>query len=215
MGVELKVCGLTRAEDVLEAARLGARYAGVVFAGGPRQLSPARAAEILGGVPAGVRRIGVFGAADPATIAAQAAEAGLDGVQLHGDPEPGMVERVRRRFDGLIWAVLRVEGDVPPSLEALAAAADAVVLDARVPGGLGGSGVAFDWARAARALEGRRPPRLVVAGGLTPENVARAVGALAPDVVDVSSGVESAPGAKDHARMRAFVGALAAPGAVR
>ena len=217
MSVEVKFCGLTRGADALEAARLGAAYAGVVLAGGPRRVTPSRAAELLAALPRTVRRIGVFGAAPAAEIAAAARVAGLDGVQLHGDPSAGDVAAVRRSFDGIVWAVVRVGAALPAALEgvdALAAAADGIVLDTKVDGRLGGSGVAFDWAAAARALEGRRPRRLVVAGGLTPENVAAAVAALAPDVVDVSSGVESAPGVKDHARMRAFVGALGAHGAV-
>lgn len=213
MSVEVKFCGLTRAVDAVEAARLGASYVGVVFAGGPRLVAPAAASTIFAGVPARVRRIGVFGRSGPGAIADVAAAAGLDGVQLHGDPEAADVEAVRRRFGGIVWAVVRVESSLPARLDDLAAVADAIVLDARVAGALGGTGERFDWGRIARRLEGRRPARLVVAGGLTPENVSDAVALLAPEVVDVSSGVESAPGEKDHARMRAFVGALAAPGA--
>jgi phosphoribosylanthranilate isomerase len=83
---------------------------------------------------------------------------------------------------------------------------DGVLIDALVPGVLGGTGVAVNWAAMARALDrGQRPPRLVLAGGLTPENVAHACRLVAPDVVDVSSGVESAPGIKDHGKMRAFL----------
>ena len=212
MPVEVKFCGLTRAADALEAARLGASYVGVILAGGPRLVSPGAAAALLAGVPDGVRRIGVFGRSSAASIAEQASAAGLDGVQLHGDPAAADVEDVRRCFGGTVWAVVRVESTLPVGFDALAAAADAIVLDARVEGRLGGTGARFDWSRVARHLEGRRPERLVVAGGLTPENVAEAVAVFAPDVVDVSSGVESAPGEKDHARMRAFVGALAAPG---
>lgn len=214
MSAEVKFCGLTRADDAIEAARLGASYAGVVFASGPRLVTPAAASAILAGVPRTVRRIGVFGRSSAASIAEQATEAGLDGVQLHGDPTAADVSELRRCFDGTVWAVVRVETHLPERFDELAASADAVVLDAMVAGRLGGSGIAFDWSGVARELDGRRPARLVVAGGLTPENVARAVSLLAPDVVDVSSGVESAPGQKDHARMRAFVGAVAAPGMV-
>jgi phosphoribosylanthranilate isomerase len=213
VAVEVKFCGITRAPDAVEAARLGASYVGVVFAGGPRLVTPSSASTIFAGVPRGVRRIGVFGRTSAQAIAEQADGAGLDGVQLHGDPEAADVEAMRRRFGGTVWTVVRIASTLPPGFDALAASADAVVLDARVAGALGGTGARFDWRGIARLLEGRRPARLVVAGGLTPENVADAVALLAPDVVDVSSGVESAPGEKDHARMRAFVGALAAPGA--
>jgi phosphoribosylanthranilate isomerase len=211
--VEVKFCGLTRSADAVEAARLGASYVGVVFAGGPRLVSPSSASTIFAGIPRGVRRIGVFGRTSAPTIAELANAAGLDGVQLHGDPQASEVEAMRRCFGGTVWAVVRLASSLPPRFDALAASADAIVLDARVPGALGGTGSRFDWGAIARPLEGRRPARLVVAGGLTPENVAEAVAILAPDVVDVSSGVESSPGEKDHARMRAFVGALAAPGA--
>jgi phosphoribosylanthranilate isomerase len=213
VGVEIKFCGLTRPVDVAEAVRLGADYVGVVLAAGPRRLTAEAAAALLAEVPAGVRRVGVFGPAPAAAVAGAAALAALDVVQLHGDPTAAEVDEVRRRFEGEVWGVVRVDGALPPDFDRLAASADAVVLDARVPGVLGGGGVALDWGRAARELEGRRGGRVVLAGGLTPENVALAVAAFGPDAVDVSSGVESAPGVKDHARMRAFVGAARAPGA--
>jgi phosphoribosylanthranilate isomerase len=212
VSVEVKFCGLTRSVDVGEAVALGASYVGVVFAGGPRLVTPDRAAAILAHVAPGVRRVGVFGRASAGEVGAAARAAGLDIVQLHGDPTAADVESVRRRFHGEVWGVVRVDGALPGGFDELAAASDAVLLDARVAGALGGSGAAFDWPRAMQALEGRRPRRLVLAGGLTPENVAGAAAVLAPDAVDVSSGVESAPGIKDHARMRAFVGALRASG---
>ena len=100
------------------------------------------------------------------------------------------------------------DGRLPECHAALAAAADALVLDTLVPGRLGGSGVATDWEELARELDRHgRPARLVLAGGLRPETVARAVRLVSPAAVDVSSGVESAPGIKDHARMTAFAAA--------
>jgi phosphoribosylanthranilate isomerase len=212
VSVDVKFCGLTRSVDVGEAASLGAAYVGVVFAGGPRLVTPEAAASILARVPAGVRRVGVFGRAGAEEIGVAARAAGLDVVQLHGDPTPAEVDALRRRFHGEVWGVVRVDGPLPAGFDALSAACDAVLLDAKVAGSLGGSGSTFDWGRAAREMAGRRPRRLVLAGGLTPENVAEAAAVFAPDAVDVSSGVESAPGIKDHARMRAFVGALRAPG---
>lgn len=210
---ELKFCGLTRAQDAAEAARLGARYVGVIFAGGPRLLSPDRAAVVLRAVPPGVRRVGVFAAASPEEVSAVATIAELDVVQLHGDPVPQTVAALRRHFRGEIWAVVRsADGSLPETLPALFDVADAVVLDAKVPGALGGTGVALPWetmaTALARARRGAAAGRLVLAGGLTAENVAAAIAALAPDVVDVSSGVESAPGVKDHARMRNFAAAV-------
>ena len=209
--VDVKFCGLTRARDAAEAARLGARYVGVIFAGGPRLLTPERAAVVLRAVPPQVGRVGVFGAAAPGEVASVAAAAELDVVQLHGDPNRGLVDALRREFGGEVWAVARTEGaTLPEGIDALFDVADAVVLDAKVPGSLGGTGVTLPWAAIAAPISRARRgshARLVLAGGLTPDNVAAAVSALSPDVVDVSSGVESSAGVKDHARMRAFAAA--------
>jgi phosphoribosylanthranilate isomerase len=121
-----------------------------------------------------------------------------------------MVERLRPFFGGEVWAVIRVAGArLPDNATALLNVADAVVLDAKVAGQLGGTGTSFDWDSIAQTLERQRiRARIVLAGGLNPENVAHAVSIVAPDIVDVSSGVESAPGIKDHARMRAFSDAV-------
>ncbi|MDF1501532.1 phosphoribosylanthranilate isomerase [Roseisolibacter sp. H3M3-2] len=211
----VKICGLVRAEDAAEAARLGADYLGAIFAGGPRQIVPAAARAILeaardaasGPRPLGV---GVMGTQAPDAIARIADEAGLDVVQLHADPDAAAVEAVRRVYPGRVWAVLRIAGaDVPPQAADLFAAADAVVLDAKVDGHqLGGTGVALAWGDVADALaplRGRTP--LVLAGGLRAENLGDAVRALLPDVVDVSSGVERSPGVKDPQRLAAFLAA--------
>ena len=204
MPVEIKFCGLTRAADADYAASLGAAYVGVIFAESPRHVEPGAATAVLAGVRQRARTVGVFGREAAETIAALASDLGLDVVQLHGDPTPDTVERVRSGFGGAVWAAARIEGTtLPHSTAGLLAVADAVVLDAKVAGQLGGTGHSFDWDAIARTLDHRRA-RLVLAGGLSPENVARAVRIIAPDVVDVSSGVESAPGIKDHARMRAF-----------
>lgn len=200
----VKFCGLTRPEDAAAAASLGAAYAGVIFAGGPRLLSPERARLVLASAP-GPRKVGVFGRQTPEEIATIARDVGLDVVQLHGDPEPADVEAVRARFAGEVWAVVRCDGaDAPAPTRQLFQVADAVVLDAKVAGQLGGTGVTVAWHLLADVLEPWRGAPLVLAGGLTPANVGDAVRALRPEVVDVSSGVEVAPGLKDHERMRAF-----------
>ena len=202
----VKFCGLTQAEDAREAVRLGAAYVGAIFAGGPRTVTPDRARELFVSATGGPVAVGVFGADDVDEIAANAMTAGVEVIQLHGDPRAADVRAMRKRFGGEVWAVARADGSLLPEwTEELFHEADAVVLDARVQGRLGGTGVALEWgalADSVSSLRGRTP--VVLAGGLTPANVAEAVRLLKPDVVDVSSGVESAPGIKDHEKMRAF-----------
>jgi phosphoribosylanthranilate isomerase len=207
--VEIKFCGMMRSEDARQAISLGARYVGVILADGPRTLTDDAAATVLSAVAsgAGVARVGVFGVASPDQVAVRADRLGLDVVQLHGDPDAGLIADVRRLWSGQLWAALRIEGStIPAAASDLFDVADAVVLDARVPGKLGGTGVALQWKELRERIEKfrARRARLVLAGGLRPENVASAVDELHPDVVDVSSGVEARVGVKDHGRMRAF-----------
>jgi phosphoribosylanthranilate isomerase len=216
VATEVKFCGLTRPEDARVAVESGASYLGVIFAGGPRMVDAARAREILAGAPARVKRVGVFGTQSVDEIARTAEEAGLDLVQLHADPDSTQVHAVRARTGRMVWGVLRIEGSaVPARAEELFVAADAVVVDAKVPGALGGTGTRVDWLGVRDALADARGRRaLVLAGGLNPDVVGEAIAALAPRAVDVSSGVERAPGIKDHARMRAFMAAVARRDAV-
>ena len=207
MGVEVKFCGLTRAEDACAAAELGARYAGVIFAGGPRNLDASRARDVLDGAGAGVARVGVFGRSDAAAIAKIAREARLDIVQLHADPTVAEMQAVRAT-GARVWAVVRVSGDLAPDdFQELWEASDALVLDSKAKGALGGTGVAFDWSAVEQAARVHARP-LVVAGGLTAANVAQAIETLSADIVDVSSGVELSPGIKDHRRMQEFMDAV-------
>jgi phosphoribosylanthranilate isomerase len=205
--VEIKFCGMTRAEDAAYAASVGAAYVGVIFAESPRQLNTAEAREVLAAVPRGVRRVGVFGPSTSREISDTAEQTSLDVVQLHGDPSDAMVRDLRKLWHGELWAVQRVSGhELPAGIGKLFDAADAVVLDAKVIGKLGGTGVALPWPRlgATLATFRRRKARLVIAGGLNPNNVGAAVADLDPDIVDVSSGVESSVGVKNHELMRAF-----------
>jgi phosphoribosylanthranilate isomerase len=208
VAVEIKFCGLTRPEDAAQAGALGASYAGVIFAGGPRVLDAARAADVLDAAGESVRRVGVFGDQPPEEIARIARVVRLDVVQLHVAPAPAIIRRVREQTGVEIWGVVRVNRiELASRIAELDADADAVVLDSFVAGKLGGTGVTFDWSTLTAGARPRRA-RLVAAGGLTPENVIGAIRALAPHVVDVSSGVEREPGIKDHARMRAFADAV-------
>jgi phosphoribosylanthranilate isomerase len=213
--VEVKVCGLTRPADARAAADLGARYIGVLFAKGPRTIDAKRAREVLDGGGGDVDRVGVFGETDTATMVAAVREAKLDIVQLHADPRSDTVRAVRDATGARVWAVLRVDGTLTTAaLQELWATADALVLDSKVRGVLGGSGVSFDWAAAGEATRARMG-RLVVAGGLTAANVGEAIEVLSPEVVDVSSGVESSPGMKDHARIADFIEAVRRTGVIR
>jgi phosphoribosylanthranilate isomerase len=229
----IKFCGMTRVEDAVAAAELGAEYVGCVFAGGPRQRTTAEAAALLaflGGRPL-PRRVGVFagisapaisehtGAGSVAGIRDVAADVPVDIVQVHGDGPGRDIDALRAVLRAMhpsrqVWAAVRCEGGrLPAGVAALWAAADALLLDAHVPGKLGGTGTTLPWRAMAGGLRELRAAvgpgaRLVLAGGLTPDNVGEAIRALHPDVVDVSSGVERAPGIKDHDRMHAFAEAV-------
>jgi phosphoribosylanthranilate isomerase len=202
----VKFCGLTRREDAAYAVSLGAAYVGGIFASGPRLLTMVQASEVFSDVPSEVRRVGVFADQSIDEIAHIAQRLKLGVVQLHGAFDPARISSLRRDFRGRIWSVCRVAGGaLPESTAAMLSRSDGVLLDALVAGAQGGTGVAIPWSEIARQLaplRGETP--IILAGGLKPENVANAIAALRPDVVDVSSGVESAPGIKNHDRMRAF-----------
>jgi phosphoribosylanthranilate isomerase len=209
MYVGIKFCGLTRVEDAATAIALGSDFLGVIFAGGPRNRTPEQAAEILRAADHG-RRVGVFGSPHAAELRAYMTAVPLSVAQLHGDASPKAVMAARAIGADEVWAVLPVvDGVLGEHAAELFQCADAVVLDTRAANGLGGTGRSFDWEAVAQSLDGvERRARLVLAGGLNPDNVARAVQTLHPDIVDVSSGVESAPGVKDPILMRRFVEAV-------
>ncbi len=211
MPVDVKFCGLTRPADARLGASLGARFLGVVFAESRRRVDAGRARAVfapLAELRDPPRRVGVFGATPTLELLAMSAQVGLDVIQLHADPKPADVRNLRDAFGGEIWAARRIVNDqLPNDLEEIATVADRVLLDARLDDGapLGGGGRSFAWQAVADQLRHRPIPRLVVAGGLTPENVGMAIELFAPGVVDVSSGVEQLAGIKDEALMRAFV----------
>ena len=211
MLAKIKFCGLTRAEDAAYAAELGAGYVGVIFAESPRRLAPVAAKSVLAAAGTTVKRVGVFGTNSPDEIAKAVEQVGLDVVQLHADPTGADVLALRGGFAGDIWAAVRVgDGHMPEDAQILLEAADAIVLEARSQHLLGGTGQALPWSELAADLARvRGGVSVVLAGGLTAENVGTAIRTLAPDVVDVSSGIESAPGVKDHRLMKAFANAVA------
>lgn len=207
MTTRVKICGLTSPADVEAAVRAGADAVGFVFAESPRRVSPQKARELARAVPPFVVRVGVFVDETYDAAARIAEDAGLHVIQLHGRADEALILRLQRLGYQVAQAVrMRDERDV----NAVAGtAADAVLLDTFSPGRAGGTGRTFDWrlARAAMAALDARGKRLpvVLAGGLTPENVADAVRTVRPFAVDVSSGVETAPGRKCPEKMQRFV----------
>jgi phosphoribosylanthranilate isomerase len=198
---KVKICGITSLEDALAAVEAGAEMLGFNFyQRSPRYIEPAAARAVVERLPAGVLSVGVFvNEEGPGAVCRLAAEAGVGAVQLHGAETPefcaalGGLETIK---------ALRVgEGFEVESVRSFPVGA--VLLDAYVPGEWGGTGRTFDWAQAKRARE--LAARLILAGGLTPSNVAAAVRAVAPFAVDACSGVEVAPGRKSPALVRRFV----------
>jgi len=214
--VEVKFCGLTRPEDAALAVELGAAYCGVIFAGGPRLLSVERAREVFAPVSGTTtKRVGVFGAQSVKEALHIADKLALHVLQFADSVAHVGRIGLRGRFSGALWQVAHTDpiagtASTDPAFW-FDDGADAVVLDAAVAGQLGGTGVALDWAALAPEMRRLRARgRVVLAGGLRPENVARAIALATPDVVDVSSGVEVAPGVKDPERMRDFARAARA-----
>ncbi|HWW91918.1 MAG TPA: phosphoribosylanthranilate isomerase [Vicinamibacteria bacterium] len=202
--VLVKICGITSPGDARLAVEAGADALGFVFwPGSPRRVDPETARRIGAGLPPFVWRVGVFVDADQETLAATADAAGLDLLQLHGDEPPEAFAGLNRRA----LKALRVGGGFSPEMaRPYEGRAAGLLLDTQEGGAPGGTGRSFDWSRA-RGL-GERVGFLMLAGGLTPENVADAIAVVRPHAVDVSSGVESAPGRKDPRRVRAFVEAV-------
>jgi phosphoribosylanthranilate isomerase len=208
---EVKICGLTRREDALAAAEAGATHAGVVFAPGRRTVSEATARVVMADLP--LRRVGVFVNLPVAELLGIAHRVPLEVIQLHGDESPDQIAQLRREWGGEVWKALRPRGvqDFLEELEIFSAYVDGILLDGWSPTERGGAGARFPWEQLAQVRHAVPASlSLAVAGGLTPENVATAIELLTPDLVDVSSGVEAAPGIKDHAAVRRFVAAARA-----
>jgi phosphoribosylanthranilate isomerase len=196
-----------RPADVRSAVEAGAAYLGVVFAGGPRTVTPDEALRLVaagGGVPV----LGVFAGQTVETILQIAEQTGLSGVQLHNSYSQGEAKRLSSA--GLeVWRVVRIA--TPADLDALSTAipgSHAVLVEPWVSHVLGGSGMPLDLAVAREARARLAGHRMVLAGGLTPETVADALEFSRPDIVDVSSGVEDRPGIKDHAKIAKFAEAV-------
>lgn len=198
--IYVKICGITRAEDARSAALAGANAIGFVFhSASPRAVAPERAGEIAAALPPGIDRIGVFVDETAARIEAIARQAGLTHVQLHGSESPAFAR-------GLSMPVLKAirlrdERDLV-QLDAFAAIAPLMLVDAWVPDRAGGTGVVCDWALAARAAAAHP---ILLAGGLSADNVTDALRRVRPLGVDASSSLEFTPGVKNPDAVRAFV----------
>jgi phosphoribosylanthranilate isomerase len=213
LSVAVKICGLSEPSGVAAAIAGGADFLGFVFYGpSPRNVAAARVAELCRAIPAGIARVGLFVDADDATIEAVLAAAPLDLLQLHGSESPARVAAVKRRFGRPVMKALPIgdPADVAAA-EPYLAVADRLLFDARPPRHPGtrpgGNGLVFDW----RLIAARRwDLPWMLSGGLTAGNVAEAARLTGAPAVDVSSGVESAPGLKDAAKIAAFLAAATA-----
>jgi phosphoribosylanthranilate isomerase len=197
----VKICGITRLGDADAAIEAGANALGFVFwPGSPRFVDPYRARAIVAGLPPFVTAVGLFVNQPPAYVNGVVSLVGLGAVQLHGDETPADAALVRRP---LVKAIA-LAGAIDDRLNAWPAHVT-MLLDTDDRERRGGTGQTIDWAAAA-AVAARR--RTILAGGLTPENVAAAVARVRPFGIDVSSSIERAPGLKDHSRIRALFSAL-------
>lgn len=201
MYTRIKICGITDPVQAVEVARAGAHAIGLVFAKSPRRVSMETARQIVQALPPMVQAIGVFVDEEPSRIKEIMDYCGLDMVQLHGNesPEtcdalaPGVIKAVRIRTPVDLETVQRLEPFVRGFL-----------LDTWSPKAMGGTGETFDWSIATEARRRLKRP-VILAGGLCPQNVAKAIAQVRPWGVDVSSGVEAAPGLKDLTKVKDFI----------
>ncbi len=220
----IKICANTNLNDAKLAAELGADAVGFVFAPSVRRVTAKEVAQITPHLPENVERVGVFASLWAEEIAATVREAGLNAVQLHGQWQPALVARLNRMFDGRLgiiqtihWTVddetVNEKGSSAASVRRQlreieeAGIVQRILIDSKVGQATGGTGVTFDWSAAKSVLaEGSGRLKMIVAGGLCPQNVAEAIGELNPWGVDVASGVERGPGRKDSEKLAGFIG---------
>ncbi len=204
-----KICGLSTPDTLAAAIRHGASHVGFVFfPPSPRNVTPGQAAALAARVPSHIARVGVFVDPDDALLDTAIAAARLDAIQLH-KTTPQRSAAIRDRTRREIWAAIPIKtrADLDAG-RAFAGAADRLLYDAKVPDDAahpGGMGLRFDWALLDNV---RHPLPWALSGGLTPANVAEAIGRTGARLVDVSSGVESAPGVKDATKIAAFLQAV-------
>ena len=199
METKVKICGITNLEDAEAAIEFGADALGFVFfRASPRHIPPQEAAAIISRLPAFTVTVGVFVNEDPAEIKKIVSQTGLDIIQMHGSESPAMCRAPRRIIKAIRVTSLE-------SLDPLVHYQDLVsafLLDSYAPGVFGGTGQIFNWDI---AVEAKQFGRIILAGGLTPDNIEDAVKRIIPYGVDVSSGVEREKGKKDHKKMKLFI----------
>ena len=212
----IKICANTSLEDTLVAAELGADAVGFVFAPSKRQVTAEQIAAITPHLPSTLEKIGVFVSQHVDEIAQIAQSTGLTGVQLHGGFDLDLARSLRNALAGPITIIQTIHWtangesnnaeEVREQLRLITQqpAIDRVLMDSKTPKAAGGTGISFDWTAAKDTLAAF-PGKIIVAGGLRPENVHAAISALEPWGVDVASGVEAAPGQKDLEKLRRFI----------
>jgi len=207
--VRIKICGITNLEDALLAAEMGADALGFIFyAKSPRKVEPEAARQIIAQLPPFVAAVGVFVDEAAAVVQELAASMGLDWVQLHGQESPDYCRSLGRK---VIKGFRIQDEDSLVRLGDYRGAAQALLLDTYKKGQVGGTGEVFDWHL---AREAKKYGSIVLAGGLTAENVAQAIATARPAAVDAASGTEAAPGKKDPEKLRAFYAAARDQGQV-
>lgn len=191
----VKICGVTNEDDALLSVAMGADAVGFIFAPSPRQVAPQQVYDITRRLPPEILTVGVFRDEHPQRIIELVGRAGVKAAQLHGSESVDAVAEVAR---SVRWVIRAYAAGSPQLVEAGSLATDLIMLDAATPG----SGHVFDWGLAGEVPEG---VRLILSGGLTPDNVANGVRAVEPWGVDVCSGVERSPGRKDPMAVKRFI----------
>lgn len=217
----VKICANTNLPDCLAALDAGADALGFVFAESTRRVRPAQVKEIVSGLPQKSERIGVFVNTPANEVVMIARECGLTGVQLQGEETPQYIKDVLRIADGAPLTIIKTfSANAPYELSTAASAVmdehvDAFLVDSGNAAGRGGTGQVFDWLRASDfVIKLKQRARVIIAGGLNPDNVGSAVRLFRPYGVDVATGVEKEPGKKDVEKVKAFISAARAAEAV-
>jgi phosphoribosylanthranilate isomerase len=218
----IKICATTNLDDAFASIDAGASALGFIFTASSRQITPDEAAKIIANLPPSVEKIGVVVNETPDALAKLANDIGLTGVQLHGDEPADRLPEYRRAL-GLRKIIKTLQARellaVPDTLDeylSYSKSIDGILLDSGSPAARGGTGIPFDWNAALPIVERiKQVLPVIIAGGLTPANVADAIRLFDPCGVDVVSGVELSPGKKDPAKLRAFITAARPPGRIR